>query len=528
MEENAPTQPLVEVDVQKSWNISSKTPGFIAVILLFPCVISGAILGITGVSKWNLPLTYDNSTWFASLAALGAAVGCLLSQSMMNEFGPRGSVLLSHVICAVGWILTFSSSTTAYLFVGRTLTGVFVGVVTVAATEQSTECFPFRPAARPIVFNAVGVLCVYLAGLLLNYQQTAGLATVFTVVSFFLVLSFVPESPDWLESHGFSGDAEYFRHKLKFTHLTVGTRTLKSVLSTGHGSAADDEAVNQHHQPDVKSMTEDGVYRILRYSDEESPAAEDAFYSNIMQSDVLRPFLTRSVRLALQQMSGPLVLVTYAVKLVNDSGIRVINGQYVAAALALFLVAGAFVSTGIARRASASKLAAIGTLTAGVVIVVYKYFQQYGSKLVENLVPLLCLIVFSMSISAGPMPRSTAPRYKTDERVVDNTTVDVKTTLKYVGDRTLTVKTLAVKTVDCKHEVGKTVDCRHVAGEHVALAFGYAVAFAVIKCYPYAQAAYGWWVFAFFALASALNIVYGKIVYSEPKSSKQSLVEPAV
>lgn len=69
MEENAPVpstpaKPLVEVNVQKSLNKSSETPGYIAVILLFPCVISGAVLGITGVSKWNLPLTYNNSTWF--------------------------------------------------------------------------------------------------------------------------------------------------------------------------------------------------------------------------------------------------------------------------------------------------------------------------------------------------------------------------------------------------------------------------------------------------------------------------------
>ncbi|KAE9536394.1 hypothetical protein AGLY_007183 [Aphis glycines] len=450
---------------------------------------------------------------------------------MMNEFGPRGSVLISHVVCAVGWILTFSSSTTAYLFVGRMLTGVFVGIVTVAATEQSTEYFPFRPAARPIVFDAVGVLCVYLAGLLLNYQQTAGLATVFTIVSFVLVLSFVPESPAWLDSRGLSGDAEHSRLKVRSVQLTVGTRTLKGVLSIGHRSAAD-EAVNQHlHQPDDKSMYDEAVYYINRYPGEEYVADEsmaEAFYQDLMQSDVYRPLLTRSMRLALQQMSGPLVLVTYAVKLVNDSGIRVINGQFVAAVLAAFLVAGAFVSTGITRRASASKLAAIGTLTAGVVIVVYKHFQQFGSQLVENFVPLLCLIVFSMSISAGPMPRSTAPLYKDGKHVVGKT-VAVKTVAReYVATGTIAVKTLIGKTVDCNHVVGKTVDCRHVAGEHVALAFGYTVAFAVIKCYPYAQAAFGWWVFAFFALASALNIVYGKIVYSEPKSSKQSSVEPAV
>ena len=131
MEENAPgpstpPKPPVVVNAQKPLNNSSVTQGFLAVTSLFPCVISGAILGFTGVSMWNLPLSYRNSTWFASLAALGAAVGCLISHSLMNAFGPRGSVLLSHVICAIGWMLTFSSWTTTNLLVGRTLTGVYV------------------------------------------------------------------------------------------------------------------------------------------------------------------------------------------------------------------------------------------------------------------------------------------------------------------------------------------------------------------------------------------------------------------
>ncbi|KAF0748010.1 facilitated trehalose transporter Tret1-like isoform X1 [Aphis craccivora] len=506
------------------------TTGYIAVILLFPCVISGAVLGITGVSEWNLPLTYANSTWFASLAALGAAVGCLISKSLIDEFGPRGSVLLSHVVCATGWILTFSSSITTYLLVGRALTGVFVGIVTVAATTHSTECFPFRPAARPIVFNAVGVLCVYLAGLWLNYGQTAAVATVVTIVSFVLFWSFVPESPAWEPR-----DAVYSRLKFRVTRLSDGARMLKGVHSTGYGSTVDEAVFQNLHHPDDRSAADETVYQHLHYSDDRS-AVDETVYQNIRQSDdkspvqyafnelldLYRPTITRSMRLALQQMSGPLVLVTYAVKLVNDSGVRVLNGQYVAAVLAAFLVVGAFVSTGITRRASASKLAAAGTLIAVIVIAVYNYVRQYGSQLLQNLVPLLCLIVFSMSISVGPIPRSPVPRKK---RVACN--------------KSVSVRTVAIGTMAAENVVGQTVaysnvtienvtSSRCVVGEHFALAFGYTVAFAVIKCYPYAQAAVGWWVFIFFGVASALNIVYGVLMFSKPKSSNQSSNEPAV
>ena len=126
-------------------------------------------------------------------------------------------------------------------------------------------------------------------------------------------------------------------------------------------------------------------------------------------------------------------------------------------------------------RESSATLAAAGTLTAAVIIAIYNlvrrlFLNRLGSQLL-SFVPLFGLIVFSMSSSVGLVPNSPVPRY--------------------------------------------------AHGEHVALAFGYTVAFAAIKCYPYVHAAIGWWVFAVFAVASALNIVYDVLTFSEPESLKE-------
>jgi len=173
---------------------------------------------------------------------------------------------------------------------------------------------------------------------------------------------------------------------------------------------------------------------------------------------------------ALQQLSGPLVVVSYAAELVGDSGVRVLNSYFVATVLAAFLLAGALVVAAMAHPESAAVLSSAGKLAASVVIAAYNLtrrllLNRLGSQLL-SFVPILGLIAFMMSSSVALVPDSPA------------------------GD---------------------------MPGQHVALAFSYVVAFVVIKSYPYVQAYLGWWVFAFFAAASGLNIVYGVLVFSERK-----------
>lgn len=373
----------------------------------------------------------------ASLAFLGAAAGCLVSQSMINGFGPRGTILLSHVICIIGWALSISSLTVTNFLTGRVLTGMYVGIVAVSSSAYSAECFPTRSAARPVVYTALGVLCVYLSGSLLSYAQTATIALLSTVASFVLVRLFVPESPAWLESRGRVGDAEYSKLKLRLQ------------TSTGTTDTAD-------------------------------VARGPSFLLHANRPDVYRPFLALCLHLVLQQLSGPLVIVAYAAELVGDSGIRVLNSSFIAVVLAAFLVVGSFVSTAMDHRESTTILSSTGILVAGLVIAAYNvarrlFLNRLGSQLL-SFIPLAALIAFTMSSSVALVPN------------------------------------LPVK---------------NTPGEHVALAFSYVVAFSVIKCYPYVNAYLGWWVFAFFAVAAALNIVYDVLMFSEPKP-KRSAAGPAV
>jgi MFS family permease len=348
---------------------------------------------------------------------------------LITAFGPRGTILLSHVICVIGWVMTISSLTVINLLTGRALTGMYVGIVSVSATTYSSECFPSRSAARPVVYTALGVLCVYLAGSLLSYSQTATIIALTTVASFVLVRLFVPESPAWLESRGRVGDAEYSKLRLK-------------VATAGASATA---------------------------------VPSPSFFRHINRPDVYRPFLALCLHLVLQQLSGPLVIISYAAELVGDSGIRVLNSYFIAIVLAAFLVIGSFVSTAMDHRESTTILSSTGIMVAGLVIAAYNlgrrlFLNRLGSQLL-SFIPLMGLIMFIMSSSVALVPN------------------------------------LPVK---------------NTPGEHVALAFSYVVAFSVIKSYPYVHAYLGWWVFAFFAVAAALNVVYDVLMFSEPKSSNRS------
>lgn len=303
----------------------------------------------------------------ASLAALGAAAGCLVAQSMMNAFGPRGTLLLSHVVCVIGWMLTATSLTTANFLAGRLLTGVFVGAASVSAAAYSAECFPHRRASRPVVYTALGVLCVYLARALLGYAQTAALATAATAASFVLIRAFAPESPAWLESRGRVGDAEYARLKLRLQVVTTPAAPRHDTVPAG-----------------------------------------PHFLRHASRPDVHRPFLALCLHLALLQLSGPLVLVAYAAELVGDSGVRVLNSYFIAVVLAGFLVAGSFVSVAMDHRESTAVLSSTGIMAAGVVVAAYNlaravFLNRLGSRLL-SFIPLFALMAFAMSSSVALVP----------------------------------------------------------------------------------------------------------------------------
>ncbi|VVC32285.1 Hypothetical protein CINCED_3A003107 [Cinara cedri] len=389
---------------------------------------------------WDFPLIYRNATWFASFAALGAAAGCLMAESIINSFGPRGAILLSHVICVIGWVLSVTSLTTANLLTGRLFTGAFVGIVSTAASAHSTECFPTRPAARPVVFTAFGVLIVYLTGSLLNYAQTAMVAAFFTAASFVLVRWFIPESPSWLESHGRSGDAEYSRLRLR--------------------------------------LVRDGD----RPSENPPLAVGLSFLKHANRSEIYRPFLALCLHLVLQQLSAPLVIVSYASQFVSDSGIRVLTPHFISVVLAGFLVAGSLVSTAMNHRQSAAVLSSTGILAGSVLISVYilvrrMFLNRLGSQLL-SVVPILGLVSFMASSCIALVP---------------------------------------------------SLPIKDTPGENVAVAFSYTIAFIVIKAYPYVHAHLGWWVFPCFAGMAALNVVYGILMFSDqPKSKANPLTVPSV
>lgn len=123
-------------------------------------------------------LTPSQVSWFASVTAIACPVGGPLSGFLSDKFGRRNVIVLVNIIAIASWlIIGFSSRTDAellfiQLMVGRTISGISIGMITPPAMMYTSEVCHQKLRGRLTVlstpfFVALGMLLAYLLGYLI-------------------------------------------------------------------------------------------------------------------------------------------------------------------------------------------------------------------------------------------------------------------------------------------------------------------------------------------------------------------------
>nr|XP_045597471.1 facilitated trehalose transporter Tret1-2 homolog [Procambarus clarkii] len=334
------------------------------------------IMGTPGA----LNLSQNQYDWFLSSINLGAAAGGLLGGWGINTLGRRATILVSCPPCLAGWALIGSSSNFAMLLGGRVVTGVCVGVTSVAVPTYIGEIA--SPHIRGVLGSgvqlmlSVGVVVVYGAGAAVgSWRWLAFCCSVVPLLCFALVI-FTHESPAFLVSRGRDQHAAAALHYFRGKH---------------HNISEELEKLQSFHQE----------------TQERGPVS----LRDLSEPKNYRPFMICLSLLLFSQFCGMTPVVFNMATVFKDSGVALsanVSAQVVgwvqvvgtAAASVLMDKAGRKVWLLVSTAGTAASIVGLGT---------YFYLKKEDSVWTsENLdwLPLACLVVFmaAFSLGLGPVP----------------------------------------------------------------------------------------------------------------------------
>jgi len=174
-------------------------------------VISGAILFI---KKQFIVSPYLEGVIISSLF-LSAMVGALLGGTFADKIGRRKTLILAGVLFFVGSALMALSPSIPILIVGRVITGLSLGTVSIISPLYISELSTSDNRGKMVTFNTLGITFGTLLAYIVNYifshdgdwRWMFGLETLpaFTLIVGMLFLS---ETPRWLAIHSLEDKAK--------------------------------------------------------------------------------------------------------------------------------------------------------------------------------------------------------------------------------------------------------------------------------------------------------------------------------
>ncbi|KAJ0172829.1 hypothetical protein K1T71_011968 [Dendrolimus kikuchii] len=154
-------------------------------------------------------ISYEQSSWIASLGVISNPIGALLGGMMVDAVGRR--LLLQSIVIPnlIGWLVIALSDTYVLLCIGRFITGFTIGMSTVSYIYVAEITTPEKRGVLSALgpgLVSTGIFIVYSLGAFVHWRKVAGICAGVSLLTPFLMY-FVPESPLWLASKGHMKEA---------------------------------------------------------------------------------------------------------------------------------------------------------------------------------------------------------------------------------------------------------------------------------------------------------------------------------
>lgn len=184
-------------------------------------VVSGVLLFITR----DFYLTTLEQELVVSTLLIGALIGALAGGFVADHLGRKKTLFLTLALFFIGVLMLTNAEGFNTLLTGRFITGLAVGIVSMAVPLYIAEMSPPEHRGALVSLNqlciTIGILIAYIVTF--SFSNEGAWRTMFgfafiPIAIQFIGLFFIPETPSWLFSHNRKESAEKVLHKIRIAN----------------------------------------------------------------------------------------------------------------------------------------------------------------------------------------------------------------------------------------------------------------------------------------------------------------------
>ncbi|MEU0098644.1 sugar porter family MFS transporter [Streptomyces sp. NPDC006267] len=266
-------------------------------------VVSGALLYI----KEDFGLNSFEQGSVVSVLLIGAVLGAASAGRLSDRLGRRRALCLIGVVFIVGTVIAAAATGYLSLMAGRIVLGLSVGAASATVPVYLSEISPTKIRGRLLTMNqlmiTVGILVAYLVNLLFAgsemWRAMFAVGVVPAVLMVAATLWFLPESPQWLITHG----------QVDVARRGIAALTDEATADTLIARAQQRIAAEREKQKENEEAGGQGARRLLAVD--------------------VRPALIVGLTLAaVQQFAGINTIIYYAPTIIQQTGLNASNSIF--------------------------------------------------------------------------------------------------------------------------------------------------------------------------------------------------------